>query len=309
MQAKSVYIEKALTELEPLLKKCSLCPRNCQVNRTIGEKGYCSAGKEAIIYSYFLHPGEEPVISGKNGSGTIFFSGCNLKCVFCQNYKFSHTIKGKPTLPEELARIMLKLQAQGSHNINLVTPTHFLPQILKALKIALQKELNIPIVYNTSGYEKPEIIRLLKGIVDIYLYDLKYWAPETAQKYSNAPDYPEYAFSSLIEAYKGLKNPKFGPDSTLIQGVIVRHLVLPEYSQESQNIIKWIHSNTPKAYLSLMSQYKPYFKAYKYPQINRTITKKEYQKALTLAINLNIQGWFQDEPMEELAGVYFKPKK
>ncbi len=309
MQAKISRINQALSKLGKALKKCQICPRNCQINREKGQKGYCSAGKDLIIYSYFRHYGEEPVISGDRGSGTIFFSGCNLKCVFCQNYKFSHTIQGKARTPSELAQIMLNLQKQGSHNINLVTPTHFLPQILNALQIAISAGLDLPIVYNTSGYEKPEIIRLLDGIIDIYLYDLKYWTKEPAQKYSQAPDYPKYAFSSLLTAYNSLKTTKFNPDGTLNQGIIVRHLVLPGYSQQAKNILKWISANTPKAYLSLMSQYQPYFKASNYPEINRKLYPKEYQKVLKLAADLNLQGWFQDDPVDKLAGVYFSPKE
>lgn len=250
-----------------------------------------------IVYTSFLHHGEEPVISKEEGSGTIFFSGCNLKCVYCQNYKFSHTNEGRMLSGAELAKTMLNLQAQKAVNINLVTPTHFLPQILNALSIAQKDGLNIPIVYNTSGYEKKDIIEELDGIIDIYLTDIKYMNSETAKEYSNAPDYPQACRESVKEMYKQIK-----------ETLIIRHLVLPNYIEESKQILSWIKENTPKARVSLMFQYQPYFKASSCPKINRPVNRAEYAQIKAYIEDLALDGWVQDfNPREELAGPYFEP--
>ncbi len=309
MNQKIELIDKALSKLSGQLESCSLCPRNCQVNRAMGEIGYCQTGKDILIYSYFLHHGEEPPISANNGSGTIFFSGCNLRCIFCQNYQFSHLLAEKiPFSETQTAEIILKLQDEGAVNINLVTPTHFLVQILKSLKIALEKGLTLPIVYNSSGYEKPAILGLLDGIIDIYLYDIKYIYPQTAQNYSHAPDYPENALKSALVAYLQTKEAIFEND-IMKKGMIIRHLVLPGHSQESLDIINWIlDNNLNQAYLSLMSQYQPYFKAKDFPEINRTLMAKEYAKVKKVVEQNHLQGWIQETPDEKLAGVYFKQK-
>ena len=316
MNQKAKLCKSVAKSLKKRLSNCDICPRNCAVNRLKGKKGYCGAAKDMIVYSAFLHRGEEPGISGTKGSGTIFFSGCNLRCVYCQNYKFSHTITGKKTSETDLAKIMLKLQKEGAHNINLVTPTHFLPQIVAALAIALDNGLNIPIVYNTSGYEKKEIIQQLAGIVDIYLTDLKYMETSPAKQYSNAPEYPAFASESLQEMNRQVKPLTLPPNGAaapiteklLKKGVIVRHLVLPNYIPESKNILLWIKKNTPKALVSVMFQYQPYFKAYLYPQINRPIKYSEYQEIKKFVEEIKIEGWVQSQaPQEDMAGPYFEP--
>ncbi|MBU0896601.1 MAG: radical SAM protein [Candidatus Omnitrophica bacterium] len=300
-------IEERVEFLYGRLEKCDICPRNCKVNRLKGKKGYCGAGRDLVVYTAFLHQGEEPVITGKNGSGTIFFSGCNLKCSYCQNYKFSHFLIGKVVDDAGLAKIMLNLQAKGAENINLVTPTHFLPQILKALVTALKEGLKIPIVYNTSGYEKREIIAQIKGIIDIYLTDFKYNAQLTAQTYSNAPDYPIICQESVKEMYS--HNLPLWDGDLLKKGLIIRHLAIPGHTNESKSILSWVKENTPKALISVMSQYQPYFKAVNYPKINRVLKLSEYRQIKSFSEDLELQGWVQDLiPEEKLAGVHFKPQ-
>jgi putative pyruvate formate lyase activating enzyme len=301
---------KALEEkIDPFYKRlenCDLCPRVCRVNRLKGSLGYCGIGKNAVIYTAFLHKGEEPAISGKLGSGTIFFSGCSLKCVYCQNYKFSHVISGKTVKEEELAKIMLKLQTQGAHNINLVTPTHILPQILKSLLAAIKSGLKIPIIYNTSGYEKEDIIENIAPIIDVYLADLKYITPELAQIYSFAKNYPLFNQQSLKMMYYQHKKPCF-KQSLLDKGLIIRHLVLPGYIEETKKALFWIKENTPQVLASIMFQYQPYCKAGSYPEINRKITGAEYEEIKTMVEALGLEGWLQDNrTQEELAGVHFK---
>ena len=259
-----------------------------------------------VIYTAFLHHGEEPGISGEGGSGAIFFSGCNLKCVYCQNHRFSHSLEGNRVTSEDLAGLVLRLQEKGAENINLVTPTHFLPQIIGALSIALQHGLTLPLVYNTSGYEKEETIEILDGIVDVYLADMKYVSPSVAERYSNAPDYPSVNQKSLQRMYKQKQTTW---DSGLLkEGLIVRHLVLPGHVDESMKVLTWINENIPRAIISLMFQYQPYFKAHLYPEINRRVNEAEYNKTRDFLEGLDLEGWVQElSPEEELAGVHFKP--
>tara|TARA_B100000315_G_scaffold242011_1_gene263667 strand:- start:1574 stop:2524 length:951 start_codon:yes stop_codon:yes gene_type:complete len=289
------------------LASCDICPRNCKANRLSNQKGYCGTTKELIIYSAFLHQGEEPAISGNIGSGTIFFSGCSLKCLYCQNHNFSQGLKGETITIEDLAKVMLKLQSQGAHNINLVTPTHFLSQILKTLHLALKAGLKIPIVYNTSGYEKESIIKDLRGIVDIYLTDLKYTSPETGDFFSQAPQYHIFATKSIKEMYSQVGQAHW--DSNLLKkGLIIRNLILPNYIGDSENALLWIKKNTPEALLSIMCQYQPYFLAKNFLPVNRKLTPFEYKKIKDLVEELGIDGWLQEfPPKEDLAGVYFKP--
>ena len=287
------------------LKSCDICPRNCQVNRLNDERGFCRAGKDIYYYSAFLHQGEEPAISGTCGSGTIFFSGCNLQCLYCQNHKFSTSLTGKRVSPQELASIMLSLQSQKAHNINLVTPTHFLPQILESLEIA---SLDIPIVYNTSGYEKKSIIEELAGIVDVYLSDFKYIDKAGAQKYSHAPDYPKACQESLLIMHGQVK--PLWEENLLKKGLIVRHLVMPGRVEESKKTLNWLNENLPDALASVMFQYQPYYKANNFPEINRAINKNEYNQIKSFSEEIGLKGWVQAlAPREELAGVHFKEEK
>jgi putative pyruvate formate lyase activating enzyme len=304
MKGKIDLIEKRLSSLYKRLERCDLCPRNCRINRLKNQTGYCKAGKDIVIYTAFLHQGEEPGISEGKGSGTIFFSGCNLKCVFCQNHKFSHSLEGKLIDEDTLAKIIINLQKKGASNINLVTPTHYLAQILKALATALEYGLNLPIVYNTSGYEKKEVIEQLEGIVDIYLTDLKYTSSEAANSYSNASKYPIFASESLKEMARQVE--LLWSQNQLKMGLIIRHLALPGHVEESKQALSWIKQNIPQALISVMFQYQPYFKANRYPEINRKITLPEYQEIKEFVEKLGLDGWLQDfNPCKELAGVNF----
>jgi putative pyruvate formate lyase activating enzyme len=304
IENKIKQIEAILDHVYNRLGKCDICPRDCGVNRLKGEMGYCGAAEKLVVYTAFLHRGEEPAISGECGSGTIFFSGCNLKCVYCQNYKFSHSLKGKIMNEEKLAKIMLKLQDRGAHNINLVTPTHFLPQILKALLIAFKNGLTLPIVYNTSGYEKEEIIESINDIVDVYLIDMKYVISSLAKIYSHTEHYP-FVNQKSIKKICAIKENVWNED-LMRQGVIVRHLVLPSHFEETIRVLSWVKENTPNAILSLMFQYQPYFKAKNYPELARRVNDVEYQQIKSFLEDFELDGWVQDlEPDEHLAGVHF----
>ena len=259
-----------------------------------------------VVYTAFLHHGEEPGISGQRGSGTIFFSGCNLKCAYCQNYRFSHSMEGTRVTSSELAKIMLSLQERGAENINLVTPTHFLPQILEALAISFQNGLRLPLVYNTSGYETEETVAILGEIVDVYLADMRYVTPSLAERYSNAPDYPLVNQRALHKMYRQKRTIWEG--DLLKEGLVIRHLVLPSHLDETIKVLSWINENTPKAVISLMFQYQPYFKADLYPEINRRVNEAEYEQIIKFLDGLGLEGWVQDlSSREELAGVHFKP--
>jgi putative pyruvate formate lyase activating enzyme len=292
--------------LDKRMRECNLCPRDCRVDRSAGQTGHCGAGTELVVYTAFVHHGEEPGISGVGGSGTIFFSGCSLKCVYCQNHRFSHSLEGSRVTGRELAGIMIRLQEKGAENINLVTPTHFLPQILAALSIAIQDGLRLPLVYNTSGYEKEETIEMLNGIIDVYLADMRYITPSVAEKYSNAPDYPSVSQRSLHKMYQQKQNIWEG--ETLKEGLVVRHLVLPGHSDESRKVLSWVNKNTPGAIISLMFQYQPYFKAHLYPEIDRTVNEAEYDRTRDFLKGLELEGWVQElSARDELAGVHFEP--
>jgi len=307
MQSKIKLIEESLKLLTPRLKACDICPRNCKVNRTAGKRGYCKAGVVPVVYAAFLHRGEEPALSAAGGSGTIFFSGCNLGCIYCQNYKFSHFLEGSLKSPEHLADMMLKLQSEKAHNINFVTPTHFLPQILESLRIAISGGLKIPIVYNTSGYEKKEIIALLSGIVDIYLPDMKYISEGLARECSNAADYSACNKEAILEMYKQKNKASFNGD-VLTSGLVIRHLVIPGHIQETATILFWIKENLPDCLTSIMFQYQPYHKAKLNSQINRTVNLDEYTYVVKLVEDLGLRGWVQDfTQKEDMAGVYFNP--
>ncbi|MCM8826126.1 MAG: radical SAM protein [Candidatus Omnitrophica bacterium] len=306
VEEKIALIEKIYQPLWNSLEMCILCPRQCKINRLNKEIGFCGMKDELVIFTAFLHKGEEPPISGENGSGTIFFSGCNLKCIYCQNYTFSHNLEGEIITIQDLAKIMVNLQNKNAHNINLVTPTHFLPHILKALLIAFKKGLRIPIVYNTSGYEMVTILEKISGIVDIYLADMKYIETSTSKTYSFAEDYPKINQLALKEMAKQVKEAKFLKD-IMLKGLIVRHLIIPGYIEEAKRIITWINDNLPYSYISIMTQYQPYFKAKEHSTINRTLSSSEYTLIKEFIENQDIKGWLQQFPPEEkLAGVYFK---
>jgi putative pyruvate formate lyase activating enzyme len=233
-------LERIIETTFKMLESCCICPRKCKVDRLKDNKGYCKTGLKPEVYSFIAHHGEEPPISGEKGSGTIFFSHCNMHCVYCQNYEFSQTGEGRAVDFEELADIMLELQQMGCHNINFVTPTHVMPQILKALKLAVPKGLKIPLLYNTGGYESAEIIKLLDGIVDIYLPDMRYGDADAAQKYSDASDYPKYNQESLKEMHRQVGVAEIDGEGIIKRGVIIRHLVLPDNISGTDKIMRFI---------------------------------------------------------------------
>lgn len=267
-----------MVNMEDILKNCTMCPHKCRVNRKNNEKGRCRASDKIKIALVSTHDYEEPCISKLHGSGTIFFSNCNLKCVFCQNYKISDQGLGKEYSIEELSDIMLKQQKNGVNNINLVTPTIYAYQIVQAIKLARKKGLNIPIIYNSSGYECVETLKMLEGYIDVYLPDFKYYDNDVALKYSNIKDYFKYTSEAIKEMYNQVGNPKFDNNGIIQRGIIIRHLILPNHINQTKKILNWIEENIGKeAYISIMAQYFPSNKADKYEKINRKINKIELQ--------------------------------
>lgn len=279
-----------------ILEKCTLCPHECQVNRIKGQTGKCKADATIKISLADLHYFEEPCISGKNGSGTVFFTGCNMNCKFCQNYEISQLRQGKLISIENLAEEYLKLQARGANNINLVTGCIYVPQIIESLKLAKQKGLQIPIVYNSSGYEKKETIQMLEGYVDIYLPDFKYYYDSLAKDLSGIDDYFQTATVAIKEMQRQVGNPQFDENGILQKGLIIRHLVLPNHLQNTKQVLKWIQKNMGKeVYVSVMAQYFPEYKARQREDINRKLTKAEYEQIEEYINKLGIQhGYLQD---------------
>jgi len=275
-----------------ILENCRLCARECKVNRLAGERGFCRAGALPMISSYNLHFGEEPSISGDRGSGTIFFTYCSMKCCFCQNYPISQREVGNEINIEELSAMMLKLQTRGAHNINLVTPTHFVPQIIRALKVAIEKGLNIPIVYNTGGYDNLETLKLLDCIVDVYMPDAKYGDNKNSEKYSSALNYVEANITALKEMYSQVGDLTVN-DEIAKRGILVRHLILPNNISNTKEVLHTLSSISKDMYVSLMSQYFPCNRADEYPELTRKITRKEYNEALKVLENLGLRGYTQ----------------
>ena len=278
------------------IEKCEVCPHKCKVNRLQGNIGRCHSGKNVKIALASVHNFEEPCISGKNGSGTIFFSNCNMNCIYCQNYEISQLGKGKEISIEELADIFIKQQEKGVENINLVTPTSYTIQIIKAIEIAKNKGLKIPIVYNTNGYENVENIKRLKGYIDIYLPDLKYFYNELGNKYSKVNNYFEIASEAILEMYKQVGKPIINSQGIMERGVIIRHLVLPNMLENSKKILKWIKDNLDnKVYVSIMAQYFPTYLAKDDKKINRKLTKEEFKEIEKYIEEIDIeQGFIQE---------------
>lgn len=295
-QEKIVRIKNAISKLLNQMSNCQLCPRDCNINRTNGEKGFCNLSNKVRIYKYKLHKGEEPPISGNNGSGIIFFSGCTMKCAFCQNYPFSQKYNGFEISETSLSKIMLQLQDQGAHNINLVTASHFIPEILKGLKLAIENGLNLPIVYNSNGYEKIEILQLLDGIVDIYLPDMKYSIDSFAKKYSKTKNYFKINKNAIQEMFRQVGHLQFDESGIATKGLLIRHLVLPNDLSGTEEIFKFISDKIGKeTYISLMTQYLPIWDANTYPELDRKINFRELDEVSTLAENYHlINGWTQD---------------
>ena len=278
------------------LNSCTICPHNCKINRNNGQIGRCRSGDKVKIALASVHNYEEPCISDKNGSGTIFFSNCNLSCIYCQNYKISQLGKGYELSVEELANIMLKQQEKGVNNINLVTPTMYVYKIIEAIKIARKRGLKIPIIYNTNGYENVKTIQHLNGYVDIYLPDLKYYSNEISKKYSKIDNYFKYATEAIKEMYKQVGSPIFDENGIIKKGLIIRHLVLPNHLQNSKHILKWIKENMPEdTYVSVMAQYFPTYKAKEDNLINRKLNKKEYREIEEFLYTLNLENGYMQE--------------
>jgi len=277
--------------LRAVMEECRLCPRECGVNRLAGERGFCrTPGAKLVVSAFSPHFGEERPLVGKGGSGTIFLTHCNLRCVFCQNWEISHLGRGNSSSVDELAGMMLTLQKIGCHNINLVTPTHYSGAIVRALDIAAAKGLRLPVVYNTSGYERLEILKLLDGIVDIYLPDFKYWDMAMAAKYSaGAERYPELARAAVREMHRQAGVAKPDSNGIIQRGLMIRHLVMPNNTSGSEKVMGWIVENLPKdTYVNIMAQYRPVYKAYDYPEISRRISREEYDKVVNRAVEIGL---------------------
>ena len=278
-----------------LLEKCTICPHNCGINRTNNQIGRCKSKDTVKIALYSTHNFEEPCISGKKGSGTVFFSNCNMNCVFCQNYEISQQGKGKEITIEELAEIFIKQQEKDVENINLVTPTSYVPQIIEAIKIARNKGLKLPIVYNTNGYEKVETLKMLEGYVDIYLPDFKYSDNELAKRLSKVNNYFEIATQALTEMYKQTGKAVFDDRGIMQKGMIIRHLVLPNHILNSRKVLKWINENMHDVYVSVMAQYFPTYKAKDIEDINRKLTKEEYEQIENYLYRLDLENGYIQE--------------
>jgi len=306
-------IRNAVKKFNGALKRCAICPRRCGIDRTSGKRGYCRAPLKPVVYSYIQHHGEEPALSGSEGSGTIFFAYCNMKCVYCQNYQFSQLDNGEKITTDRLASIMLDLQKSGCHNINLVSPTHYVPQILTALEIAVEAGLNIPIVYNTSGYDSLDTIKMLDGIIDIYLPDMRYSDNSMAIRYSDALTYVEHNRSSIEEMYKQVGDLTLNEDGIARNGLIIRLLVLPNEVSGTKKSLKFIRDRISKnSYLSIMSQYYPTFKACNFKEISRRIEKSKYEIIVDEAFSLGLNsGWIQEyekKADEKFLGTNIEPK-
>ena len=279
-----------------ILKDCTLCPRECHIDRTAGKRGYCKASDELVVARAALHMWEEPCISGVEGSGTVFFSGCALGCIYCQNSNIAKGLAGKVISIDRLAEIFLERQDKGANNINLVTPSHYIPHIIEALDISRKKGLNLPVVYNCSGYEKVESLKLLNGYVDVYLPDFKYMSNEPAVKYSNCKDYFPVASKAIEEMVRQVGEASFNERGIMKKGVIVRHLTLPGYLEDSKRIIKYLYETYgDRIYISIMNQYTPIVTNEQYPELNRKITDEEYEELVDYAIEIGVENGFIQE--------------
>jgi putative pyruvate formate lyase activating enzyme len=285
-----------MTGAASLLKRCALCPRGCGIDRLAGKTGFCGAGRDARVALVSLHQWEEPCLSGDRGSGTVFFSRCNLRCVFCQNHAISQEGAGKEISIERLGEIFREQQTRGAHNLNLVSPTPYVPQILAAIDSARARGFSLPVVYNTNSYETPATVKALAGSVDIYLPDLKYFDPQIAVRFSAAPDYFHHAAKAVEAMVEQAGPPVFGNDGLMRRGVIIRHLLLPGFLEDSKRVVEYIcRTFGDTAYLSLMSQYTPVYRAAGYPEINRTVKPTEYTALVDYALSLGVNNGFVQE--------------
>jgi len=277
-------LAERIAEAQQRLSPCMVCPRGCEVDRLSDEEGICRTGAKAVVSSYAPHFGEESPLVGSGGSGTIFFTHCNLLCLFCQNYEISHLGQGIETDAGQLAAIMVSLQRQGCHNINFVTPSHVLPQILSALPKAIEKGLTVPLVYNSSGYDSPETLKLLEGIVDIYMPDFKFWSKALGKRYAKAPDYSEVAQEAILEMHRQVGDLVLDDEGLAVKGLLVRHLVMPGCLEETREILRFLAQEiSVDTYVNVMDQYRPCGEAKQCPPIDRRLTNDEYQAALKMA--------------------------
>lgn len=290
---KNIFLE----QINKYMSDCTLCPRNCHANRLAGQVGYCGQPATIRAARASLHLWEEPCICGEEGSGTVFFSGCNMRCVFCQNHNIAIGKYGRELTLERLAEIFLELQDRGANNINLVTPSHYIPQIVYSLNLAKENGLSIPIVYNTSSYEEVSSLRLLEGLVDIYLPDLKYYSADLAQEFSHAPNYYEKACAAIAEMYRQVGTPVIDNSTGLMKsGVIVRHLLLPEQTKDSKKILRYLHETYGNdIYVSIMNQYTPLAHVADHPPLNKKVSAAEYERVLSFCERIGIeQGYMQE---------------
>jgi putative pyruvate formate lyase activating enzyme len=287
-QMERTVLQERMEALESLMRSCRLCPRNCAVDRRAGELGACRVGIEPIVSSYGPHFGEETPLVGRNGSGTIFLTYCNLKCIFCQNYDISHLGHGSPTSPERLAEMMLELQQRGCHNINWVTPTHQTPMLVAATAVALESGLRVPIVYNCGGYESLEALRLLDGVIDIYMPDAKYGDNQVGQRLSGVPDYWDRCREALAEMHRQVGDLRVDSDGIAQRGLLVRHLVLPEDIAGTAVVMEHLASISSDTYVNVMAQYRPQHRAHEAPEVTRPITRTEFRKAVQNALDAGL---------------------
>ena len=281
-----------------MLESCRLCPRECGARRLRGERGFCQGSRDVEVSAHHPHFGEERSLVGRGGSGTIFLTNCNLRCVFCINWEVSQGGQGRRREVEDLADMMLDLQRRGCHNVNIVTPTHYSAHVLRALDVAAGRGLRLPLVYNTCGWERLEVLKLLDGVVDIYLPDFKYWDGKKAAKYSSgAETYPEVTREAVLEMHRQVGVARPAADGLMYRGLMIRHLVMPNDVGGTKEILAWIASSLPKdTYVNVMSQYRPTFRAFEFPEIARPLTRAEYQEAVSEGrrlglTNLDVQGW------------------
>jgi len=291
-------LRKRIEDGYDILRQCTLCGRKCKKNRFV-ERGICGGGLHPVVSSYNLHFGEEPPISGNRGSGTIFFTGCSLSCVFCQNYPISQHRIGNEISIEKLAEYMLSLEHEGAHNINLVTPTHYVPQILASLEIAIERGLSIPIVYNTGGYDSLETIRLLHGIVDIYLPDAKYSDEQLALRYSGVKEYVDVNRKAMCEMYSQVGDLLLN-NGIAVKGILARHLVLPSHIENTKEVLQFLKSVSPDIKISLMGQYFPCNRAKDYPEINQRLSKSGYREAISIMHSFSLEGYTQESAVNLL---------
>lgn len=289
-------LEKRAREAGDLLASCTLCPRNCGVDRLQGQLGFCRTGWLPTVSSYNAHHGEEPPISGRRGSGTIFFSHCNLSCCYCQNWPISQLGQGREVTIERLAGMMMELQQRGCHNINFVTPSHMTAQILMALEIAVRQGFNLPLVYNTSGYDSLDSLKLLEGVIDIYLPDIRYQDPEAAERYSGVADYPAVNQAALKEMWRQVGELQLDDQGIAFRGMLVRHLVLPNGLSQTRQALKFLAGEiSPRVHLSLMSQFFPAHQANQTVELGRNVSREEYRQAVEWAEEFGLEnGWHQE---------------